>query len=236
MRRADRGSSSVTRGGDGINGEPTGERARQVKASYDTLAVAYAAHFCAELEGKPFDRRLLDQITRSIDGAVCDLGCGPGHVTNYLRQRGANVRGIDISPRMIEEARQRYPDVAFEVGDMRSLPHDNAVFDAVVALYSLIHFDDIDLSGALREIRRLLAPDGLFLGAFHRGRSLIHFSELLGYRINLDFRLFEPDEITALLTQTGFAVKQLLERDPYPDLEAQTQRIYMIATPSSRFT
>jgi SAM-dependent methyltransferase len=39
-------------------------------------------------------------------GAVCDLGCGPGHVGRYLHDRGVEVRGVDLSPRMVEEARR----------------------------------------------------------------------------------------------------------------------------------
>ncbi len=55
-----------------------------MRASYDTLAAEYSARLFAELERKPVDRALLDEIAARASGAVVDLGCGPGHVTRYL--------------------------------------------------------------------------------------------------------------------------------------------------------
>jgi ubiquinone/menaquinone biosynthesis C-methylase UbiE len=200
-----------------------------LRASYDRVAAAYGEHFGDELSGKPFDRALLDELAARAHGLVCDLGCGPGHVAHYLHQRGAHVLGVDISSGMIDEARRRYPQLHFEAGDMRSLSHDDHRFGAVVAMYSLIHFNESELSAALREIHRVLVPGGVLLASFHRGRASRHVDELLGQRVDLDFYFFEPDQIRRALTGAGFEIDRLLERGPYPDVEAQTDRFYLIA-------
>jgi organic hydroperoxide reductase OsmC/OhrA len=77
-----------------------------VRASYDRLAAAYAEHVAGELAHKPFDRALLDDLADRVRGAgpVGDVGCGPGHVTAYLRARGVDARGVDLSPEMIDRA------------------------------------------------------------------------------------------------------------------------------------
>ena len=46
-----------------------------------------------------------------------DAGCGPGHATAHLAAAGADARGL--SPEMVAEARQRHPDIRFEVGNLR---------------------------------------------------------------------------------------------------------------------
>ena len=54
-----------------------------------------------------------------VDSAlpVMDAGCGPGHATAHLAAAGADARGL--SPEMVAEARQRHPDIRFEVGNLR---------------------------------------------------------------------------------------------------------------------
>jgi trans-aconitate methyltransferase len=82
-----------------------------VRQTYDRVAGEYAARIFDELDGKPFDRAILDRfgdLVRPL-GPVCDLGCGPGQVTRYLAGRGLETVGVDLSPGMIAEARRLNP-------------------------------------------------------------------------------------------------------------------------------
>ena len=66
-------------------------------------------------------RDLVQRIPLARVGNAADIGCGPGNSTEVLRERypQARIVGIDSSPDMIEAARKRLPDIAFEVADIR---------------------------------------------------------------------------------------------------------------------
>src|SRR5262249_45822260 len=94
------------------------------RASYDAVADEYTSRIAAELQHTPFDRQLLDQFAERVRGLglVADIGCGPGHVGRYLHDRGIDVVGIDLSPRMIQCARRLTPAMEFQQADMTALP------------------------------------------------------------------------------------------------------------------
>jgi hypothetical protein len=46
----------------------------------------------------------------------------------------------------------------------------------------------------------------------------------------LDFRFFRPEEIADFLRSAGFEVEEIVEREPYPDVEHQSRRAYILAT------
>ena len=196
---------------------------------YDELASVYAERFCSELDGKPFDRSLLQRFSKAIpDGKVCDLGCGPGHVAAHLQTLGLTAVGVDLSPKMINEAKRRYNSVEYQVGDMQALDMPSASLGGIVAFYSIIHLARRNLGTALREMHRVLAPGGLLLIAFHRGEGILHEDDVLDTHVSFDCTLFEPDEVTEVLENTGFPVVEVTVRRPY-DFEYPTKRVYILA-------
>ena len=140
-------------------------RDARVRASYDAVAPAYADHLVDELLGSCRSRRwLLDRVAAHADGGpVVEVGCGPGHVTAYLAEAGADAIGLDLSPAMVAEARSRFPDGSYEVGDLRRLmrPTYGAGWAAVLAWYSLIHLAASELPDALAALTRPLLPGRL---------------------------------------------------------------------------
>src|SRR5688500_15944020 len=93
----------------------------KIAEGYSKTALKYADKFANELEVKRFDHcYLMDFAKRNANkGRIIDIGCGPGHATSFLYTAGCtDVMGMDLSPGMIEIARQRYPGLPFQQGDM----------------------------------------------------------------------------------------------------------------------
>jgi SAM-dependent methyltransferase len=207
------------------------EDASRTRESYDELAATYTERLFTELAGKPLDRHLLNRLAEDVreHGLVADLGCGPGHVARYLHDQGVRMLGIDLSPRMIDSARQRSPGIEFRVGDMRALDLPAGALAGIVAFYSLIHIDEREMGATLRELRRVLAPGGLLLVAFHIGEETVHRDELWGHPVSLDFRFLMPSPMVARLIEAGFVVLERVEREPYPEVEHPSRRCYLLA-------
>jgi SAM-dependent methyltransferase len=201
-----------------------------VACDYDRLAEEYARHIFDELAGKPFDRELLDRFAARVgDGRVCDVGCGPGHVARYLHERGSDVFGIDLSPEMVQLAKKLNPGIDFRVDDLRALQLADGCLAGIVAFYSVIHVPAERLVAALGELRRVLQPGGRLLLAVHEGREIRQPGELWGIPISLEFNFFTRDQLTASLLESRFSIEEIVHRAPYPDVEAETDRLYVSA-------
>src|SRR3954451_7004191 len=73
-----------------------------------------------ELDGKPRDRELLAAFSKSVGDPVLEIGCGPGQIGAFVRERGRRVIGADLSTEMAGLARGRLDGAL--VADMRALP------------------------------------------------------------------------------------------------------------------
>ncbi len=125
-----RSSHSSTDGGDGWQ---NGAMEDVVRDAYDAVASLYAELFLGDLDRDPGARRWLARfadLAARQDGAVADLGCGPGHVVNHLTEIGLTAIGYDISSGQIAQARTEFPALDFREGDF-------AVLDVVSEAHGL---------------------------------------------------------------------------------------------------
>jgi SAM-dependent methyltransferase len=196
------------------------------------VAEDYAEHLYAELEKKPFDRKMLDWLSEKVGGlgVICDMGCGPGQVARYLHDRGAETCGVDLSAEMLKQARRLNPGIQFRQGDMLALSNiaDDS-YGGIAAFYSIIHLQRPSVAAALRELKRVLLPRGVLLLTFHIGRQVIHRDEWWEKKVNLDFIFFETEEVKGYLTAAGFKLEEVIEREPYTEVEYQSRRAYIFA-------
>jgi SAM-dependent methyltransferase len=201
------------------------------QTSYDRVADEYVRRISDELKNKPLDRQLLDRFAENVRnlGAACDIGCGPGHVARYLHERGVKICGVDISTEMVERACRLAPGVEFRQGDMMALDVPDEAWAGIVAFYSVIHIPRMDVVHALRELRRVLRPGGLLLLSFHIGDNSIHLDEWWEHQVCIDFFFFQSAEMESYLTSAGFEIEEIIEREPYPDVEHQSRRSYIFA-------
>lgn len=212
-------------------------RPAAMAAGYDRIAKEYVRRIYHELDGKPFDRAILDRFAARLRGRglVCDMGCGPGHVARYLADCGLDVVGVDLSPGMVEQAAALNPDIEFRQGNMLALDEPDGQWAGIAAFYSIIHIPRDDVVAALAEMRRVLRPGGLLLLAFHIGDEVLRVEEMWGESVAIDFWFFGAAEMAGYLEQAGFVVEETIEREPYaPDVEHQSRRAYLLARKQER--
>jgi SAM-dependent methyltransferase len=103
---------------------------------------------------------------------VLEVGCGWGELAEWLaRETGAEVVAVDLSPRMVELARERGVDA--RVADVQALPFEDGSFDVAVAAWMLYHVPD--LAAAVAELARVLRPGGRLVAVTN---SAFHLQEL----------------------------------------------------------
>ena len=207
--------------------------------SYDTIARAYADQIYAELKEKPFDREVLDRFAERVRGRgrVCDVGCGPAQIARYLRDRGIDALGLDLSRGMLAQARRLNPDLQFVQTSMLALGLGAETLAGIAAFYCIIHVPRARVVAALAEMRRVLRPGGSLLLTFHLGTEDSHHEEMLGRPVSLDVTRFTSAEMAGYLRAAGLVVEAVQERDPYaPEVEYQSRRGYILASRPNRST
>jgi demethylmenaquinone methyltransferase / 2-methoxy-6-polyprenyl-1,4-benzoquinol methylase len=114
-------------------------------------------------QDRRWKRRLIGLAVPLGGRRVLDLACGTGDLAFAAAAHGGEVTGLDLTPRMIELARDKapVPGVRFLVGDMMALPFRDASFDVVTTGYGLRNVPVLETS--IAEIHRVLAPGGQLL-------------------------------------------------------------------------
>ena len=108
-------------------------------------------------------RMLLDAANLSSDDTVLDVACGPGIVAAAFAPAAASVLGIDLTPEMLELARERCAadgigNARFDLGDVTALPYADGEFSRVVCRYALHHV--ADPTAVVGEMARVCEPGG----------------------------------------------------------------------------
>ncbi|KUJ66825.1 methyltransferase [Streptomyces albus subsp. albus] len=195
---------------------------RTTAAAYDAVAVLYSELFRDALDALPLDRAVLAafaELTRTTDaGPVAELGCGPGHVTAHLQDLGLDAFGVDLSPVMIDLAREAYPDLRFEVGSMDALDLADGELNGIVSWYSVIHTPPRELPSYFAEFRRVLMPGGHLLLAFFEseGEPVTVFD----HKVTAAYR-WPIDDLAKLAGEAGFVEVGRMLREP---LEGERHR------------
>ena len=161
---------------------------------------------------------------------IADFGCGPGQTTKYLKNLGIEISGLDLSEKILEQARTIHPEIHFQKENILELEFENDSIAGAVAFYAIVHFTEEQIGIALREVFRVLQPGGIFLFTYHIGEEAIHIEEFLGKKVDIDFMFYTTDFISSCLKDSGFGKIEIIEREPYPGVEYESRRAYVFAT------
>lgn len=183
------------------------EPIQATKESYNQSAAAYAektSSFSFTIEMELFCASL------PSGAAILDLGCGAGRDAKRFSDKGFSVTGIDFSEELLAIAKQAAPNAAFLLQDLNDLSNfAPASFNGVWANASLLHLEKSRLSKALSQIYTLLKPGGVFFLSMKKGEGEgIVCDERYG-GIPKYFAYYQPDALSSLLEEAGFAVTSL---------------------------
>lgn len=166
---------------------------------------------------KELEAQLMLEFTEACEGKkILDLCCGTGRNTLALSRTGAQLWGVDGASGMVRKARenalsQGLDNVTFLLGDARSLPFSDDIFDAVTGTRFMYMMKPQEKKQIINEIRRVLKPGGTvvlqfnvgFWGIKHEIMNLFH-----GSKPRLRHRYIWPGQVTRLFD--GFHVQSVV--------------------------
>ncbi len=158
-----------------------------------------------------------------LHGALLDAGCGTGGLLAWARARGGFERlcGVDVGSEAVELARLTVPDAEIHVAPLHALPFAESAFHVAVLADVLQHVAEQEVGDGLRELRRVLRPDGVLLVRTNGSRR--------GRRVRADWRLYDERTLADELTRAGFVVERVTHanmvlssfgREPAPPTES----------------
>lgn len=181
-----------------------------VRESYDRVADNYAHMVVTtgigDIRSHPWLKASIDAFADTVSelGPVLDVGCGPGTVTAYLAERGLDVSGVDLSPRMIENARRLHPQCRFSVASATDLDLGEASLGGVLGWWSLFNLPRDVLPQVLARFARALKPGGHFITATHVGdEDAVRTEAYGGVPVRWTTHKWQPEQLVALIEQAG---------------------------------
>lgn len=156
--------------------------------------------------------------------AITDAGCGSGRLLKMLGEN-TNYTGVDNNENLLAEAKKRFGENKFILGDILEIPLNNSSQDVVFSIAALHHIPSKGLrKKSFREIHRILKPGGILIitvwDLFQKKHILkimkSLFSSKYDYKdifikwgntgVKRYYHAFTPGEIKKLLNQTGFGI------------------------------
>ena len=170
----------------------------------------------------PFTEALLEQVRRTRNRPLLDVGCGCGALTLAAARSASSAVGVDISVPLTEVATERaragqMDNVEFVVADAQTHAFAPGTFDLVVSQFGLMFFDDP--VGAFSNLRRALSSGGRLAFVSWQGLPANEWLDVIAREVGKwveipefgglakgpgMFALMDRDETTALLETAGF--------------------------------
>lgn len=199
-------------------------------ATFDKFADRYAQKYFALDQYDRFYQMLVDRVPEP-GSAVIDVACGPGNAAAYLKRvrPDLSVLGVDLSPKMIEQARLHVPSADFQVLDCRELSALDRQFDAAVFAFGLSYLSDADVDRFFASLDRVLHPAGVLLLATVAGAAARagYESSSSGDRVFMVIRT--PAEVRRLVEAYRYRVEFLEVIASPANASVQTSDVVLVA-------
>lgn len=150
---------------------------------------------------------VIKKIAQAEVSSLLDVGCGTGAILSQVSS-GVSRCGIDLSPQMIERAKETLKEQAeLVVGDAEALPWQDETFDTVCCTFSFHHYPKPEK--VLAEMNRVLKSGGRLILADPWLPPVLRqlLNALLRYSDDGDFHSYSRREIGRMLESHGFLVR-----------------------------
>lgn len=200
----------------------------KVRTDYNQIAKEFSS---TRQTAWPEIRSLFNDFVK--DGnKILDLGCGNGRYVDFLQEKQIEYFGVDNSEGLIAIAKQRYSQQNFQVADGLNLPFVEDFFDKIYCIAVLHHIPSKEQRlKFLKEVKRVLKPNGILVLTVWKFRWLKEISLLLRYTIlkllgknKMDFgdiiepwgkqlgryyHIFSQNDLRKLCKEVGFEIMKI---------------------------
>ena len=168
-------------------------------ANYDKFGYCVKSVGWGSEESQVLRFKVLTEIGDLSNSSICDLGCGFGDLYGHLLKHFPNIEyvGIDLSEKLIAEARRRYPNVLFEVRDILKEPPSRR-FTYVLSSGAL----SLKLEGHEEYIREMLEA---MMNLSIKGVAVNFLSSYVDYQLDKNFHFSPERAFTLARTFTKYA-------------------------------
>ncbi len=147
--------------------------------------------------------------------SVLDAACGTGILIQTFKEQKikASLCAVDFAEKMINKAKQKFPDVNFILADVSCMPFENETFTKVVSLNSFPHFED--KNRAVKEMARVLKKNGTLIIAHTNSKCRIdaHHRKIGG--IIAEDMLPSNDNLREILSESGFSNIEFTDNEEF---------------------
>lgn len=204
------------------------DKSKQSVSIYDKIAIKYTELYFNETGDFPFVDKFLNKLPKN--GKILEVGCGAGHFSNYMAEKGFVVEGIDLSKKFLEIAKEKVPNVIFKYMDMRKLEYLDEEFDGVLSTYALIHIPTDEVVQTLQESFRVLKPGGMIFIAVHKGEPDKMVDEPLKKGEKIFLNQFSKERLSKFVIRAGFKVDYVEIAGTTAESDLGDEIIYMIGS------
>lgn len=174
------------------------------KNAYNSFAEKYFEEFFDDWEGKEF----IDEFLQKLSGKkILDLGCGNGNFCYYATQKGFEVKGYDISEKMIQVGKSICPKLDLSIQDISSLPIEPELFDGAIYSYSFMHLTKEQGKNSLQSLHKNLKDHALISIMTCKGTGEVFIAcDEFNKDKKMLFTFYEEDEIKKLLHECNYKI------------------------------
>jgi len=173
----------------------------QVKQAYGQIGDDYHTYTLKGLNSDWWDDFI---VQTQHGGLILDIGCGSGVAAQHFLHHGRHVLGIDISPKMIALARQKFPSIPFMCGNVTACRFPENCFDGIALFFTILHLPKSEAMTLLKNCH-LWLEDGCSLGlSVVEGTDEGRCDNFMGQACSVYLSYYQTDELCQELHEAGF--------------------------------